>query len=66
VRVLYKPIKRYREESGILSKTVTYSYKQITEISNMRSEPATVTFQDQIPKSQDEKLKVKGEVYALR
>ena len=58
MRVLYKPIKRFREESGILSKTVTYSYKQITEISNMRSEPAIVTFQDQIPKSQDEKLKV--------
>ncbi len=58
MKVLYKPIKRFREESGILSKNVTYSYKQVTEISNTRSEPATVTFQDQLPKSQDEKLKV--------
>ena len=58
MRVVYKPIKRFREESGILSKNVVYSYKQVTEISNTRSEPATVTFEDQLPKSEDEKLKV--------
>ena len=59
VKVVYKPVKRFREENGLLSKNVTYTYKQVTEISNTRSEPAVVTFQDQIPKSEDAKLKVR-------
>lgn len=58
VKVVYKPVKRFREESGLLSRNVTYTYKQVTEISNTRTELAVVTFQDQLPKSQDEKLKV--------
>ena len=58
VKVVYKPVKRFREESGIISKNVTYTYKQVTDICNTRSEAAIVTFQDQIPKSEDEKLKV--------
>ena len=58
VRVVYKPVKRFREESGLISKNVTYTYKQVTELCNTRSEPAVVTFTDQVPKSQDEKLKV--------
>ena len=58
VKVVYKPVKRFREETGLLSKNVIYTYKQVTEICNARSEPAVVTFKDQIPKSEDEKLKV--------
>ena len=58
VKVVYKPVKRSRVESGILSKNVTYSYKQTTEIVNTRSETATIIFHDQLPKSKDEKLKV--------
>lgn len=58
MKVVYKPVRRFREESGLLSKTVTYTYKQVTEICNTRSEPAVVTFTDQVPKSQDERLKV--------
>lgn len=58
VRVVYKPVRRFREESGLLSKNVTYTYKQVTEIINTRDEPAVITFLDQVPKSQDEKLKV--------
>lgn len=58
VKVVYKPVRRYREEGGIISKNVTYTYKQVTELCNTRSEPAVVTFTDQIPKSEDDKLKV--------
>lgn len=58
VRVVYKPVKRLREESGLLSRTVTYSYQQVTELHNTRNEPATVSFTDQLPRSEDEKLKV--------
>ena len=59
MKVVYKPVKRFREEIGLLSKNVTYTYKQVTEICNSRAEPAVVTFQDQIPKSEDTKLKVR-------
>ena len=59
VKVVYKPVRRFREEGGLLSKNVTYTYKQVTEILNSRSEPAVITFVDQVPKSQDEKLKVR-------
>ena len=58
VKVVYKPVSRFREETGLISKTVVYKYKQVTEILNTRSEPAVITFTDQIPKSEDEKLKV--------
>lgn len=59
VRVVYNPVKRLREESGLLSRTVTYSYQQVTELHNTRNEPATVSFTDQLPRSEDEKLKVR-------
>lgn len=58
VRVVYKPVRRYREEGGLISKNVTYTYKQVTELTNTRKEPTVITFMDQVPKSQDEKLKV--------
>ena len=58
VKVVYKPVSRFREETGLISKTVVYRYKQVTEILNTRSEPAVITFTDQVPKSEDEKLKV--------
>ena len=58
MKVVYKPVRRFREEGGLISKTVTYTYKQVTEINNTRNEPAVITFVDQLPKSQDEKLKV--------
>ena len=60
VKVVYKPVSRFREETGLISKTVVYKYKQVTEILNTRREPAVITFTDQIPKSEDEKLKVSG------
>ena len=58
MKVVYKPVRRFREEGGLISKTVTYTYKQVTELVNTRKEQAIITFVDQLPKSQDEKLKV--------
>ena len=59
MRVVYKPVKRLREEAGLLSRTVTYTYQQVTELLNTRSEPAIISFTDQLPRSEDEKLKVR-------
>ncbi|XP_065920409.1 protein F37C4.5-like [Dysidea avara] len=58
IKVIYKPLKRFREQTGILSKTVTYTMKQVTELKNSLGEPAIITFTDHVPRSQDEKLKV--------
>lgn len=59
VKVLYKPVRRYREESGILfSKNVVHTYTQVTDITNTRSDNTIITFLDQVPRSHDEKLKV--------
>ena len=58
VRVVYKPVQRRREQTGFIAKNVLYTYKQVTEITNNRSEAARVTFTDQIPHSKNEKLKV--------
>ena len=58
MKVVYKPVRRFREEGGLISKTVTYTYKQVTELINTRKELTVITFTDQLPKSQDVKLKV--------
>lgn len=58
VKVVYKPVRRYREEGGILSKNVVHTYTQVTEITNTRSDTTIITFLDQVPRSYDEKLKV--------
>ena len=57
--MVYKPVERHREQTGFISKNVVYTYKQVTEVVNNRSETAVVTYTDQIPKSSDEKLKVR-------
>ena len=59
VKVVYRPLKRFRETGGLISKVVTHTYQQVTEITNTREETATVTFTDQVPYSQEEKLKVR-------
>ena len=58
IKVVYKPIHKYREESGIISVSVMYTYTQVTQITNNRSEVATINYTDQIPLSKDTKLKV--------
>lgn len=58
IKVTYKPLQRYREQSGILSKTVNYTMKQSTVIKNTLSDQAIITLTDHVPRSQEEKLKV--------
>lgn len=58
IKVVYKPVHKYREESGIISVSVMYTYRQVTVITNNRSEAATINYTDQMPLSKDTKLKV--------
>ena len=60
IKVTYKPLERYREQSGILSKTISYTMKQLTVIKNTLSERAIITLTDHVPRSQEEKLKVRN------
>ena len=58
VKVVYKPVNRFREESGLINVSVIFTYRQVTEITNTRKEPAKIFFTDQIPLSRDDKLNV--------
>ena len=58
MKVVYKPVHRFREESGLITVSVVYTYRQVTEITNNRKESATILFTDHIPLSRDDKLKV--------
>jgi len=60
IKVTYKPLQRYREQSGILSKTISYTMKQLTVVKNTLSDRAIITFTDHVPRSQEEKLKVRN------
>jgi hypothetical protein len=58
VKVEYKPPHKYREQGGLLSKTVTTIHKQVTEMKNSRSDTIKVLVKDQLPISMEEKIKV--------
>ncbi|XP_070568310.1 protein F37C4.5-like isoform X4 [Ptychodera flava] len=58
VRVIYKPIHKYREQSGIISKTTTTTYRQVIEIKNTRQDAVKITVHEQLPLSSEEKIKV--------
>ncbi|XP_041355011.1 protein F37C4.5-like isoform X3 [Gigantopelta aegis] len=58
VRVTYKPLSKFRESSGIFSKTACTKYKQVTEVKNSHDYAISVELRDQLPRSSDEKIKV--------
>ena len=58
VKITYKPLSKFRESSGIFSKTVSTKYKQVTEVRNAHDYPVTLELHDQLPRSTDEKIKV--------
>ncbi|XP_078001412.1 protein F37C4.5-like isoform X4 [Glandiceps talaboti] len=60
VRVLYKPIHKYREQHGgiISSKTTTTTYRQVIELKNTRQDAIKIVVHEQLPLSSEEKIKV--------
>ncbi|XP_078617338.1 protein F37C4.5-like isoform X9 [Branchiostoma floridae x Branchiostoma japonicum] len=58
VKVIYKPLHKYREQSGVISKTTQMTYRQVIEIKNLRPDPIKITVSDQLPLSTEEKIKV--------
>ena len=58
VRISYQPVHKFREASGLVSKTVSTTYKQTIEIKNTHPEPLKIMVIDQVPISTEEKIKV--------
>ncbi|OWA52575.1 putative Protein F37C4.5 [Hypsibius exemplaris] len=58
VRVKYRPVRRFNEQTGMLSKTSVVTYIQEIEVNNTRPDTVHVVLIDQVPRSTEEKLRV--------
>ncbi|CAH1799373.1 unnamed protein product [Owenia fusiformis] len=58
IRVQYKPLHKFREQSGIITKTISMTYKQVIEVKNTHSKNIKIIIMDQLPCSTEEKIKV--------
>lgn len=59
VKVEYKPLKRYREQIGIISKYVVWNFRQDIQIENFRDNQIKLRLIDQAPNSLDGNIVVK-------
>lgn len=58
VKVVYKPMHKFREQSGFMAKHVKFTYKQDIEIKNTRQDNISIHVIDQLPQSTEDKIKV--------
>lgn len=58
IKINYKPINKYREHSGIISKVHVMTYRQQIEVKNTRQAPCKILVSDQLPQSTLDKIKV--------
>ena len=58
IKIEYKPLVKYREQSGLISKTTMITYKQVIEVKNTHRDTITIQVVDQLPRSTEEKIKV--------
>ena len=63
VKVDYKPMHKFREQTGFMSKHVTFTYRQEIEIKNTRQDDVTIHVVDKLPQSTEEKIRVSGVSY---
>ena len=54
----YKPLHKYREQSGLISKSTTTAYKQVIEVKNTHAESVKLLLLEQLPLSTEDKIKV--------
>ncbi|KAK2162598.1 hypothetical protein LSH36_95g01006 [Paralvinella palmiformis] len=57
IKIEYKPLVKYREQSGLISKTTMITYKQVIEVKNTHRDTITIQVVDQLPRSTEEKIK---------
>ncbi|VDK43459.1 unnamed protein product, partial [Cylicostephanus goldi] len=58
LRIEYKPVKKYHEQTGLISKSSSTVHDQLITIKNTRNDPVLLTLKEPIPRSTDEKIKV--------
>ena len=59
IRVEYKPIKKYQEQSGLISKTRSTTFEQVIEVKNTSASAVKLLLSEQLPLSNNEKINVK-------
>ena len=59
VKITYKPMKKFKQSTGILSKYQQLQFHQEIVIKNTKSTPVKVSVTDQVPKTSEEKVKVR-------
>lgn len=59
VKIEYKPLKRFREQVGIFSKSVVWNFQQDIQIESYRQDEIKVQVTDQVPNSLDSSIIVK-------
>ena len=58
VKVTYKPVKKFQQRTGVLSKSDITDFHQVIEIKNTKSQPVKILVTDQCPRSTSDKIKV--------
>ena len=66
VKVTYKPVNKFREQSGLLNKTSSTTYQQVIEIKNTHNDAIKILVSDQLPLSTEEKIKVWEQCHCLQ
>ncbi|VDL85473.1 unnamed protein product [Nippostrongylus brasiliensis] len=59
LRVDYKPARKYHEQIGLINKSSSTIHEQVIVIKNSRADSVLITIKEQIPRSTDEKIKIK-------
>ncbi|GMS96710.1 hypothetical protein PENTCL1PPCAC_18885, partial [Pristionchus entomophagus] len=59
VKIDYKPAHKYHEQSGLINKSSSTITEQKIIVKNTRGDAVLLTIREQIPRSTDEKIKVK-------
>jgi len=58
VKVTYKPVKKFQQRTGMISKADLFNFHQVIEIKNTKSQPVKIKVTDQCPWSTNDKIKI--------
>ena len=58
VKVTYKPVKKFQQRTGVISKSDITDFHQVIEIKNTKPQPVKILVTDQCPLPHSDKIKV--------
>uniref|UniRef100_A0A1I7T2C2 DUF4139 domain-containing protein n=1 Tax=Caenorhabditis tropicalis TaxID=1561998 RepID=A0A1I7T2C2_9PELO len=61
IRIEYKPVRNYQEQSGTVEKINSQVTEKTTSVTNLRPNPVLLTIREQLPRSTDSRIKVRLE-----